>query len=613
MRALGRSLALATLLIGLSAPRAALAIGQPPVTTDDQYVTGVDAILTVDAPGLLDNDADDHGVISVVTPQASGPDYGTLTSLNSVGSFTYVPASGFHGVDRFTYRTTDGDEESDPPATVTITVDDPPVAAEDSYLTGEGQTLTVGAPGLLVNDTDPDAGGSVTVVTPAESDPANGTLALNADGSFTYSPNLGFAGTDQFTYRAFDKARSSDPATVTITVDDPPVASDDAYNVRQGRTLTVGLSNRVLANDSDDSISAVLESTTAGGTVNFNADGTFTYITDPSFVGDDTFTYHATDGTLNSAPARVTVSVQPDLAPIANDDSYGPIRAGSGLRANVLFNDSDLDDDKGLLQAQQLSNPRFGSLDLGTDGRFEYRPLPGVCNRIDQFTYQATDGVLSSAPATVTIPIATSLKATTLTLTRSAGVVTYGRSLLLTAHLSRFSASAAISIYRTPVGGSRTRLARARPDASGNVEIRARPGRRTTYRAISTDNCFDPATAPARTVGVAPVIAGGFVAPFGHRGPFALYHHDGRAPHYRGTVTPSHPSGPVRFVWQRRSGGQWRKYYTSGTLHLTQTSAIDVYMTGGVTTRVPYRVKVVFLGDRDHLAGAGAWSNFMAV
>lgn len=92
---------------------------------------------------------------------------------------------------------------------------DTPVASGDSYSVKKDNVLTVGAPGVLGNDVDPN-GDPLTAV--LDVGPANGSVTLNADGSFTYTPNAGFTGTDSFTYLATDGTNLSDPATVTITV-----------------------------------------------------------------------------------------------------------------------------------------------------------------------------------------------------------------------------------------------------------------------------------------------------------------------------------------------------------------------------------------------------------
>src|SRR5215218_10278938 len=91
----------------------------------------------------------------------------------------------------------------------------PPVANADAYTTNEDTTLTVNAPGILSNDSDPD-GDSLSAS--VNTQPSNGTLNLNSNGSFTYTPNANFNGSDTFTYTASDGNGGTATATVTITV-----------------------------------------------------------------------------------------------------------------------------------------------------------------------------------------------------------------------------------------------------------------------------------------------------------------------------------------------------------------------------------------------------------
>jgi len=105
-------------------------------------------------------------------------------------------------------------------------VNRPPVAVDDSYSVAAGGSLYVGAPGVLANDSDPD-GDPLTAI--QVSGPSNGTVTLNADGSFSYTPNPSFSGTDSFTYKANDGALNSNIATVTITVTDEDSCTINVY------------------------------------------------------------------------------------------------------------------------------------------------------------------------------------------------------------------------------------------------------------------------------------------------------------------------------------------------------------------------------------------------
>jgi VCBS repeat-containing protein len=194
-------------------------------------------------------------------------------------------------------------------------INNPPVAADDaSYSVNEDNTLTVAAPGVLGNDSDPD-GDTLTAV--LVSGPSHGTLTLNSDGSFTYTPAENFFGTDSFTYQAYDGVAYSNVATVTITVssvNDAPVAEDDSYHTDEDTPLVVTASG-VLGNDSDvegDPLTAVLVSGPSHGTLTLNPNGSFTYTPAGDYYGSDSFKYKARDSSgAESNEATVTITVNP--------------------------------------------------------------------------------------------------------------------------------------------------------------------------------------------------------------------------------------------------------------------------------------------------------------
>jgi hypothetical protein len=190
--------------------------------------------------GVLANDTDIEGD-PLTAHLADPPEDGTVT-LDTDGTFEYVPDPGFHGIDTFTYRANDGLAESNL-ATVTITVNDPPVARADGYRVDRDGSLAVApAEGVLANDWDPNGESLVAQILV---DPDNGSITLASDGSFSYVPDQHFAGTDRFTYRASDGTADSNEATVTLEVVVPQgsAAQDDFYQVIVGGTLDVGLVN----------------------------------------------------------------------------------------------------------------------------------------------------------------------------------------------------------------------------------------------------------------------------------------------------------------------------------------------------------------------------------
>lgn len=196
----------------------------PPVAVNDVYTVASGGTLTITAPGLLANDYHPEGLdITVDALGIQQPSNGRLTSYSSAGAFTYQPNAGFVGTDTFRYRVSDGTRYS-AYATVQITVTGStpaaPVASGDAYQVAAGSVLQIGAPGVLGNDVDP-GGLALTATRAGAAGPSHGALSFNANGSFTYAPEVGYSGTDTFTYRAFNGTAYSSYATVMITVSAP--------------------------------------------------------------------------------------------------------------------------------------------------------------------------------------------------------------------------------------------------------------------------------------------------------------------------------------------------------------------------------------------------------
>ena len=179
----------------------------------------------------------------------------------------------------------------------------------------------------------------------------------------------------------------------TITVENAaPVAVADSYSTDEDTTLTVPAPG-VLANDTDanlDTLTAVLVDgiTPDEGTLTFNADGSFTYLPAANFNGVVTFTYKANDGLVDSAPATVTITVNPvNDAPVAVDDYY-TMQAAQTLTVDapgVLANDTEVDGDGRAVAL--LVDVEHGTLMLNGDGSFVYIPDAGWFGT-DKFQYQ---------------------------------------------------------------------------------------------------------------------------------------------------------------------------------------------------------------------------------
>jgi VCBS repeat-containing protein len=378
-------------------------VNDAPIAVADEYTVAENETLDVALPGVLANDTDADGDVLAAT-LVSGPANGTLT-LNSDGSFSYTPNMGFDGTDSFTYTAGDGVATSEATVTITVTnVNGDPMASPDEYATTQDTPITVDAPGVLGNDSDPD-GDPLTAV--LVSGPANGTLALNSDGSFNYTPTTGFSGSDSFVYLATDGSAESE-ATVTITVNpfqSAPIVFDDAYSTGEDVALTADIALGVLANDFDTAggtLTATLVTGPDNGTLTLNADGSFTYAPEADWHGTATFTYEASSSAGGSVQATATIVVQPlNDMPVAVNDSFN-VMLDTELASSVLDNDSDIDGDA--LTANLLLGPSHGTLTLNSDGTFSYTPDEGY-NGGDQFYYQLSDGMANSNVALVSLTV----------------------------------------------------------------------------------------------------------------------------------------------------------------------------------------------------------------
>ncbi len=367
-------------------------INDAPNAIINNYETDEEAAITFD---VLSNDNDiDGDVISL--DSFTQPANGSLVQ-NPDGTLSYTPNDGFNGIDTFTYTITDPDGLTDT-ATVNITVNavnDAPETQADNIVLDEDTSATFD---VLANDSDPD-GDALSIAT--FTNPANGSLAQNPDGTFTYTPVGDFNGSDSFTYTVTDGTETR-TETVNITVNpinDAPVASNDDVILDEDSSATFD----VLANDVDidgDTLSVESFVQPANGTVVQNPDGTFSYTPAAGFNGADSFTYTVTDGSLtHTATVNITVNAVND-APITQADNV-VLDEDTAATFDVLANDSDPDGDA--LSVESFTQPANGSVVQNPDGTFTYNPAANY-NGNDSFTYTVTDGT-ESRTETVSIVV----------------------------------------------------------------------------------------------------------------------------------------------------------------------------------------------------------------
>jgi VCBS repeat-containing protein len=248
--------------------------------------------------------------------------------------------------------------------------------------------------------------------------PEHGTLSLNGDGSFSYTPAANYNGPDQFTFRAFDGTSFSEPATVMLTVDpvnDAPVASPDSTSTDEDSV--VGGSVAGLADDVDgDSLTFNVAGDAPAG-LTFNPDGSYSFLPGEAFQSlddgehqDVTFQYVANDGTVDSAPATVTIRVNgANDAPVAH--AVSDMTDEDSILNDKLLKADDIDGENLSYRLLSVNGAPENSVKVTPGGTYHFDPrghfdflADGASTEIS-FDYVANDGTVDSEAATVTITL----------------------------------------------------------------------------------------------------------------------------------------------------------------------------------------------------------------
>lgn len=285
-----------------------------------------------------------------------------------------------------------------------------PRATADSADTTNGTAV-----GVRVRDNDTDPDGAVgDLVVAISTQPAHGTAVVQANGTVTYTPVLGWAGSDAFRYSITDPEGGADSATVTVrTANAAPVARDDAEATRSGDFVDV----LVLDNDTDpngDPLSLVSVSGPQAGAGTVTIAGAAVRYTPPlTFVGQAVIGYTVTDGTA-TATGQALVDVA-NIAPTAADDLAAAAYTGT-VTIPVLANDSDINNDP--LQVVGVDTPADGTATISGSTSIVYQAPAGFSGDVT-FRYEIADvhGDRSTARITVTVanapPVVAGLSRTT--------------------------------------------------------------------------------------------------------------------------------------------------------------------------------------------------------
>ncbi|CAN7618225.1 tandem-95 repeat protein [Variovorax paradoxus] len=306
--------------------------GGTPVNTTDGYVFGYDENRPAGAV-LGTVHATDVDSATVTYSILSGNDNGYFAIDPVTGEISLTPAGAAAFVNDYeaganahalVVGANDGTVTTSIPVTLNEqNLNEAPTAPDDTKTTNEDTPVS----GQIVG-TDVD-GDTLSYV--KGSDPAHGTVTVNADGTYTYVPGPNFNGTDSFTVTVSDGHGGTTTSTVNVTVNpvnDLPTVPDYTQTTHEDTPV----SGQVIGTDVDgDTLTYVKGSDPSHGTVTVNADGTYTYVPGANFNGTDSFTVTVSDGHGGTTTSTVTVTINlVNDAPVFVDGGGTPVNTTDG-------------------------------------------------------------------------------------------------------------------------------------------------------------------------------------------------------------------------------------------------------------------------------------------
>ena len=416
------------------------AVNDAPVSLADAATGAEDAAKITG--NVVTNDSDIEGTALTVTSFTVNGVAGTVGSaftianvgsftLSSDGSYAFTPVTNWNGnVPTIAYTVTDGSLTSSSTLALTVTaVNDTPVGVADSQSGAEDTNI---AGNVLTNDTDVEnANLAVTKFTVNGTDYAagttaivagQGTLRVNADGSYVFTPSANFNGTVAgLSYTVTDGSLTHTAAlSLTVTaVNDAPVGINDTV----AGTEDIAITGNLVGNDTDidaDSL-AVTQFTIAGqtksagqtavlsgiGSLTVNADGSYSFLPAANYYGAvPVATITITDG-VATANQLLTISLAAvnDAPAAANDSKSGA--EDTNLSGNVLPNDFDLDADVLTVSKFTINGTEYnagttaslvgqGLFVLNSNGSYFFTPSANFNGAVPAISYTITDGSLTS-------------------------------------------------------------------------------------------------------------------------------------------------------------------------------------------------------------------------
>ncbi|MBK8805803.1 MAG: tandem-95 repeat protein [Bacteroidales bacterium] len=354
-----------------------------PVAVNDNFMTA-EGVSTTGSVGLNDIGKGDGGIVYSLLSSVSS---GELIFNNGV--FKYTPKPAFNGSVQFKYTICDSDGDCDTAdvSIVVSSVDNMPVAIddiinqffEDASISGD----------VATNDSGLGDGGIVYSVVDYVD---NGTLNLDAIGTFSFVPFTDYFGTDSFKYQVCDADGDCDTATVSFTivpVNDDPLATVDMFpNLKEDQQFTLSLSN----NDTglgDGGIIYTISTPARNAVVTLQSNGTLLYVPKPNYFGLDSLQYKVCDKDMNCSSAWAFFSIESDNdQPLIPDFTLSSILEDSQLQISISSRVSGIGDGGIVFSIHQQSIN--GTVSISNIGDLTYIPRLDFYGT-DNFTIKVCD------------------------------------------------------------------------------------------------------------------------------------------------------------------------------------------------------------------------------
>jgi uncharacterized repeat protein (TIGR01451 family) len=326
------------------------------------------------------------GKLKMKTTPITQPQYGSI-SYNTNGDFSYTPTNGFIGKDSAQYEVCDSLNVC-AKTWIYFNVQNSAILANNDY---KLLTYNISGSGNLISNDIPSTG--ITIKTNPIKNTQNGTATINANGTYNYTPNNGFFGTDSLQYEICNAQNICSRAWLYISVLNPkaPYAIRD-YNI----TLAgVSVSGNALSNDfiaTADAAGAVLLAKTTfltnalNGTMTIAANGAYTYTPNAGFVGKDSARYEVCNSVNICTSEWIVITVNAANAGVLAVRDLQNTTMNIAINGNVLTNDIP---SAGLtVKLTSLTQPMHGSINMSSSGAYTYTPASGYVGK-DSIQYEA--------------------------------------------------------------------------------------------------------------------------------------------------------------------------------------------------------------------------------